>query len=66
MPHSHSCKHCHGAFICPEDSLKCFQQYIVCRDCFWKHDFRYFLLVLVLTPIAIGLTLLLFHLSQGK
>lgn len=57
--HNHQCKYCLNPFVCGEPADECFQKYIVCDTCFWRHDFLHFVSALVLGGIALAMTLFL-------
>jgi hypothetical protein len=58
--HRHICPHCGRDFLCNEP-LECFKRVMSCGDCFWKYDFRHFLLFCTAALLAIGLMLIGFR-----
>lgn len=59
--HRHICKYCDRDFLCDEP-LECFKTLQACDECFWKHDFKHFLLFFFLAAVAGSLTIVLFKL----
>lgn len=62
--HTHICSRCRDRFVCPDSIIDCFRGEIVCDACFWKHDFKQFLAVLMLAFAALTMTVFLFIEAQ--
>lgn len=63
--HNHQCRRCEEYFVCGAGG-DCFEKWIVCDDCFMKHDLKWWAITFVLGLIAVGLTILLWNLMQSK